>query len=147
LGQAAIWFATSPDLLSWGNHRFVAGEREGEWDDSKIGGGAVPFRVRTENGYAWLAIYHGVTGIPPTYSLGALLLDERDPSRVIARSREPILSPEAPYERKGFFGNVVFTCGLLAEGDLVRIYYGAADGVIAVADLSLEEILAGMVDS
>jgi len=136
LGQAAIWFATSPDLLSWGNHSFVAGERE-----------AVPFRVRTEDGDAWLAIYHGVTGTPPTYSLGALLLDGRDPSRVIARSREPILSPEAPYEQKGFFGNVVFTCGLLAEGDLVRIYYGAADGVIAVADLSLEEILAGMVNS
>ena len=144
LGQAAIWFATSPDLLSWGNHRFVAGEREGQWDDSKIGGGAVPFRVRTENGDAWLAIYHGVTGTPPTYSLGALLLDGRDPSRVIARAREPILSPEASYEQKGFFGNVVFTCGLLAEGDLVRIYYGAADGVIAVADLSLEEILDGM---
>jgi Predicted glycosylase len=38
----------------------------------------------------------------------------------------------------------VFTCGLLAEGDLVRIYYGAADGVTAVADLSLDEILAGL---
>ncbi|MEP6551707.1 MAG: glycosidase, partial [Gemmatimonadales bacterium] len=60
------------------------------------------------------------------------------------RSREPILRPEAPYEREGFYGSVVFTCGLLAEGDLVRIYYGAADGVTAVADLSLAEILAGL---
>jgi beta-1,2-mannobiose phosphorylase / 1,2-beta-oligomannan phosphorylase len=144
IGEPAIWIATSPDLLSWGNHRFVAAARDGYWDDSKIGGGAVPFRVRTGADNAWLAIYHGVTGSPPTYSLGALLLDGRDPGRVIARSREPILSPEAPYERKGFFGDVVFTCGLLSDGDLVRIYYGAADGVIAVADLSLEEILGGM---
>ncbi len=79
-----------------------------------------------------------------TYSLGALLLDARDPARVIARSREPILSPEAPYEREGFFGGVVFTCGALVEGDVVRAYYGAADGVTAVADLSLDEILSGL---
>jgi len=144
LGHPAIWIATSPDMISWGNHRFVAAARDGSWDDSKIGGGAVPFRVRAANEDAWLAVYHGVTGSPPAYSLGALLLDLRDPAKVIARSREPILSPEAPYEHEGFFGGVVFTCGLLAEGDLVRIYYGAADGVTAVADLSLEQILAGM---
>ena len=85
-----------------------------------------------------------MTGSTTRYSLGALLLDPADPGKVLARSREPILSPEAPYEREGFFGGVVFTCGLLAEGDLVRIYYGAADGVTAVADLSLGEILAGL---
>ena len=77
-------------------------------------------------------------------TLGALLLDQYDPSKVIGRSREPILRPEASYEREGFFGSVVFTCGALVEGDLVRIYYGAADDVTAVADLSLDEILAGL---
>jgi predicted GH43/DUF377 family glycosyl hydrolase len=117
------------------------------WDDSKVGGGAVPFRLRTSAYDGWLAIYHGVTGSPPAYSLGALLLDPVDPTVIIARSREPILRPEAAYEREGFFGGVVFTCGLLAEGDLVRIYYGAADGVTAVADLSLEEILSGLSES
>ena len=144
LGKPAIWTATSPDMLSWGGHRYVAGARAGSWDDSKIGGGAVPFRVKTEEADGWLAVYHGVTGATTTYSLGALLLDPGDPGKVLARSREPILKPETRYEREGFFGGVVFTCGLLAEGDLVRIYYGAADGVTAVADLSLEEILAGM---
>jgi len=54
------------------------------------------------------------------------------------------LFPEAPYELKGFFANVVFTCGLVAERDLVRIYYGASDGVTCVADLSLERILSGL---
>ena len=81
---------------------------------------------------------------PLQYSLGALLLDARDPARVLGRSRQPILRPEAPYERQGFFGGVVFTCGLLAEGDRVRVYYGAADGVTAVADLSQAQILSGL---
>jgi len=146
LGQHSIWAASSSDLISWGNHRIVATARDGSWDDVKVGGGAVPFRVRAGIQDAWLEVYHGVTGSPPKYALGALLLDLHDPSRVLARSREPILKPEASYEREGFFGNVVFTCGLLAEGDLVRIYYGAADGVVAVADLSLAEILAGLSD-
>lgn len=144
LGKPAIWIATSPDMLSWGGHRYVAGARNGSWDDEKIGGGAVPFRVDTGGVNGWLEVYHGVTQATTTYSLGALLLDADDPGKVIARSRDPILAPEAPYEREGFFGGVVFTCGLLAEGDLVRIYYGAADGVMAVADLSLKEIIAGM---
>jgi predicted GH43/DUF377 family glycosyl hydrolase len=144
LGQSAIWTASSPDMLSWGDHRLVATAREGMWDDVKVGGGAVPFRVHVDKRDAWLAIYHGVGRNPPTYSLGALLLDLYDPSKVIARSREPILRPEAPYEKEGFFGSVVFTCGALNEGDLVRIYYGAADDATAVADLSLQEILAGL---
>jgi predicted GH43/DUF377 family glycosyl hydrolase len=144
VGEPAIWAATSPDLRSWGEHRLVATARAGGWEDAKIGGGAVPFRVRFEGQDAWLAIYHGVSGSPHVYSLGALLLDGQDPARVLARSREPILRPEAPYERSGFFGGVVFTCGVVTEGDRVRIYYGAADGVTAVADLSLRDILAGL---
>ncbi|GAC1409850.1 MAG: glycoside hydrolase family 130 protein [Gemmatimonadaceae bacterium] len=147
LGQHSIWTATSSDLKSWGNHRIVATPRQAGWDDAKVGGGAVPFRVRFGKEDGWLAIYHGVTGSPPTYSLGALLLDRHDPSRVRGRSREPILKPEAPYEREGFFGKVVFTCGAFADGDLVRVYYGAADGVTAVADLSLAEILSGLAEA
>jgi predicted GH43/DUF377 family glycosyl hydrolase len=147
LGQHSIWAATSVDLKSWGNHRLVATPRESGWDDTKVGGGAVPFKVHVGREDRWLSIYHGVTGQPPTYCLGALLLDRHDPSRVRGRSREPILKPEAPYELEGFFGKVVFTCGALNDGDLVRVYYGAADGVVAVADLSLAEIISGLVEA
>ena len=140
IGEPAMWSASSDDLLAWGDHRWVAGARRDSWDDAKIGGGAVPFRVRD----GWLAIYHGVRSSPTEYALGALLLDANDPSTVIARSREPILAPEQPYEREGFFGGVVFTCGALPEDETVRIYYGAADGVTAVADLPLADILAGL---
>lgn len=144
IGSPAIWLASSPDLLSWGGHRLVAAARPGKWDDLKIGGGAVPFPVQVRGKRAWLAVYHGVTASPLTYSLGALLLDGEDLGRVLGRSREPILFPEAPYERQGFFANVAFTCGLTHDGDRVRIYYGASDGVTCVADLSLESILAGL---
>ena len=147
IGEHAVWSASSPDLMAWGDHRYVAGARAGMWDDGKVGGGAVPFRVRVGGRDAWLAIYHGVRSTPLQYALGALLLDADDPSRVIGRSREPVLAPEAPYERHGFFDGVVFTCGLLVEGDRVRVYYGAADGVTAVADLSLDTIIAGLARS
>ncbi len=140
IGEPTIWCASSPDMLSWGEHKFVACARAGSWDDAKIGGGAVPFRVKE----GWLAVYHGVSKSPMQYALGALLLDARDPSIVLARSDKPILAPHARYEREGFFGGVVFTCGLIRNEDVVRIYYGAADGVTAVADLSLAEILGGL---
>jgi predicted GH43/DUF377 family glycosyl hydrolase len=144
LGEPAIWIGWSSDLLAWGGHRLVATARPERWDSAKVGGGAVPFRATAGAHDGWLAIYHGVTRESLEYSLGALLLDGRDPARVLARSREPILRPEAPYERDGFFGGVVFTCGVLTEGDGVRVYYGAADGVTAVAELSLDEILRGL---
>jgi predicted GH43/DUF377 family glycosyl hydrolase len=144
LGEPSMWIAWSPDPLDWGHHLPVAAARRNTWDDLKVGGGAVPFRVNANGQDAWLAIYHGVTRTPLTYSLGGLLLDIRDPSRVLGRSRDPILKPEAPYEREGFFAKVVFTCGVVDDGDNVRVYYGAADGVTAVADLSVKDILAGM---
>ena len=148
IGTTSMWLASSPDLMTWGDHRIVAEPRDGMWDDVKIGGGAVPFRVKAGGRDAWLAIYHGVTGEPHTYALGALLLDGDDPSKVLGRSGEPILAPEAPYERSGFFAHVVFTCGVVADGHedapLVRVYYGAADGVTATAELALEEILRGL---
>lgn len=142
VGRPSIWFASSTDMLAWGDHRLVASARPDMWDDAKIGGGAPPVPVTFQGKPAWLAIYHGVTSSPLTYSLGALVLDHADPSRVLARSRQPILKPEAPFEVRGFFGNVVFTCGLVTDGDTLRVYYGAADGVTAVADLSIEAILA-----
>jgi beta-1,2-mannobiose phosphorylase / 1,2-beta-oligomannan phosphorylase len=145
LGQPSIWIASSTDMQAWGEHRLVAGPRAGAWDDEKIGAGAVPFRVVKDGRPAWLAIYHGVTSSPTTYALGALLLDDERPDVVLARSRLPFLSPEAPYEREGFFGRVVFTCGAIPpRDDVVRIYYGAADGVTCLADVPLATILEGL---
>jgi predicted GH43/DUF377 family glycosyl hydrolase len=131
-----IWIAESPDLQCWGNHRHLMGPRPGHWDEAKIGAGAVPFK--TDRG--WLEIYHGVDR-SNRYCLGAVLLDGAEPWKIIARANKPILEPQAGYECDGFFGNVVFSCGLLCEDDNVKIYYGAADTAICCAELSLKEII------
>jgi len=136
-GAQDIWIAESPDLASWGNHRRLFGTRPGMWDESKIGAGAQP--IRTEDG--WLEIYHGADR-NQRYCLGAALLETEKPWRVIARSLKPVLQPESDFEKHGFFGRVVFTCGLLAEKGGLRIYYGAADTSLCLAEVSLEELLA-----
>jgi predicted GH43/DUF377 family glycosyl hydrolase len=135
-GRQDIWVADSPDLLTWGNHHRLFGPSPGCWDEAKVGAGAVPFRV--EQG--WLEIYHGVDR-DSRYSLGAVLLDGAQPWKVLARSKEPIFEPEADYECEGFFGNVVFSCGLLCEDDTLRVYYGAADTTVCYAELSLKLII------
>lgn len=135
IGSPEMWLAQSPDLVHWGRHRFLIGLREGQWDGGRIGGGAVP--IKTPGG--WLVLYHGAD-VTDRYCMGALLLDPEDPAKVIARSRVPILEPEAAYEVNGFFGRVVFSCGALLLGRTIRMYYGAADEVMAGVDIPLEDI-------
>ena len=136
IGGNYIWIAQSPDLRHWGNHRCVARTRKGMWDSARIGAGCAPIRT----GEGWLMIYHGADA-SHRYCLGAMLLDAADPSKVLARSRTPVMEPEEPYELEGFFGNVIFTNGHLVDGDRIALYYGASDKVICRADLSVGEVL------
>ena len=76
------------------------------------------------------------------YSAGALLLDLDEPHRIVRQASEPILVPEADFEREGFVPNVVFPTGVIERGDTLLIYYGAADTVSAVAELSKADVLA-----
>lgn len=131
-----IWISESPDIICWGNHQFLMSTREGYWDDGRIGCSAVPFR--TPEG--WLEIYHGASK-ENKYCLGAALLDIDKPWEVIARSENPIIAPEEDYEVNGFFGNVIFNCGVLNEDGIVKIYYGAADTFIGYAEIGLQDIL------
>ncbi len=132
-----IWIAFSEDLLHWGGHELLALPRWGLWDERRTGASAVPFL--TEHG--WIELYHGVDR-NTTYALGALLLDAEDPRKVIARSPTPILEPTEPYERTGLFNDTVFSCGHIdLGGGRVRVYYGAADSVIAAADFRIDEIV------
>lgn len=136
LGGNFIWLASSPDLLHWGKHHCILHTREGWWDSARVGAGAPP--IKTAKG--WLEIYHGADH-HDRYCLGAILLDLEDPSKVLARSKHPLLVPEADYELNGFFGEVVFTNGHLVNGDEITLYYGASDEVICGATLSVEAIL------
>jgi len=136
LGGNYIWIAESPDRIHWGNHKCLAVTRDNSWDSARVGAGGAP--IKTSEG--WLEIYHGAN-YEHRYCLGALLLDLDDPSKVIARSEEPIMEPIADYEQTGFFGNVVFTNGHYVDGDIIKIFYGASDEVICSAEFSIIEIL------
>ncbi|MEE9212920.1 MAG: glycoside hydrolase family 130 protein [Phycisphaeraceae bacterium] len=132
-----IWLARSPDLLHWGAHQPVLAPRPGMWDSARVGASCVPFK--TPQG--WIEIYHGADATH-RYSAGAALIDPDDPARVLARSRHPLMQPEAPYETDGFFGNVIFPGGADARPDgTVFIYYGAADETTCAAATSTDELL------
>ncbi len=142
LGGNFIWIASSFDLIHWGNHHCIIQTRENFWDSARVGAGAAP--IKTEQG--WLAIYHGADK-SNCYALGAILLDLENPSIVIARSNEPLMKPTEPYERTGFFGNVVFTNGHIVKDDEITMYYGASDDCICGATLSIKEILKSLIIS
>lgn len=134
-----IWIAYPDPDLPWGGRRPLVLPRGGHWDERHTGSGTVP--IRCEAG--WLVIYHGADA-DLRYSMGAVLLDGDDPTKVLARSSEPILQPERSYERDGLFSNVVYACGhvpLDPRGERIRLYYGAADSVVAAADFSVQEII------
>ncbi|WP_449386636.1 glycoside hydrolase family 130 protein, partial [Chryseobacterium potabilaquae] len=106
---------------------------------SYIGGGCPP--IETE--YGWLLIYHGVhdTIEGYVYSACAALLDLDRPEKEISRLPYPLFKPEEEWEQKGEVNNVCFPTGAIVEEDTLYIYYGAADKRIAVASLSISELL------
>jgi predicted GH43/DUF377 family glycosyl hydrolase len=136
IGGNYIWLAESEDYKLWGNHQCLIKTRPGMWDSSRVGAGASP--IKTDRG--WLEIYHGANE-QHQYCLGAFLMDLEDPSKILARTVNPIMVPTEPYELSGFFGYVVFTNGHIVNGDELTIYYGAADEFVCGARFSIKEIL------
>jgi beta-1,4-mannooligosaccharide/beta-1,4-mannosyl-N-acetylglucosamine phosphorylase len=135
-----IFISQSPDLVHWGEHRFVMAPNGG-WQSTKVGAGPIP--IETPEG--WLMIYHGVltscNGF--VYSFGAALLDLDQPWKVIYRTAPYLLSPQAYYECVGDVPNVVFPCAALLDAPTGRmaIYYGGADTVTALAFAHLDEVI------
>ena len=138
-GNGFIWSASSPDLQYWGHCRVVARPQE-FWENTKIGTAAPP--IKTEAG--WLTVYHGVfphsNGV--NYGAGVMLLDLKQPWKVIGRSRDPILYVQEIYEMVGQVPNIVFPGAIIPEEDgTVKIYYGAADYVQCLAISSLQALI------
>ncbi len=136
VGRPSVWLASSPNLHDWGQHELVITPRPGCWDSERVGGNSAP--ILTSEG--WLAFYHG-SDYNVRYCLGVLLLDRQDPSRVLARSREPFFEPTAPYEREGFMPNVVFHNGTIDPGNgELELYYGAADFLTCGARIDIADL-------
>ncbi|MBI4209995.1 MAG: hypothetical protein HY544_00615 [Candidatus Diapherotrites archaeon] len=147
-----IWISYSNDLEFWGRDRPILSPRDNSWDELRIGPGAVPLLT----GEGWLAIYHGVRYVNrkrpekgKVYSAGAMLLDAKNPERVIARTPEdePLFGPKEYYERTGFVNSVVFPTAAIPDrdGKGLLIYSGAADSCIEVRKIGIKEILGSLV--
>ncbi|PIS08969.1 hypothetical protein COT75_03845 [Candidatus Beckwithbacteria bacterium CG10_big_fil_rev_8_21_14_0_10_34_10] len=111
--------------------------RPGLWDSKKIGIAGPPIKTPK----CWLLIYHGVSEIDDQYRLGLMLLDLKNPLKILYRSRYPILEATELYEKEGLVKNVVFSCGSVLSGKTLYIYYGGADKVICVATADIDEII------
>ncbi len=140
-GEAHMWISFSPDLKYWGDHRLLMTTRPASWDVHRVGLGPPP--VETPEG--WFIIYHGVrrTASGSLYRCGLALLDLDEPWRVIRRSEDWVFGPHAHYEMIGDVPGVVFPCGLILEEETreLRVYYGAADTVVALATADFDEVL------
>ncbi len=110
------------------------------WETLQLGNCGSP--IETDAG--WLVLTHGV-GPMRTYSIGAVLLDLDDPTRVLGRLQRPLISPAAD-ERDGYVPNVVYSCGALVHAGTLVIPYGLSDSAIGVATVPLPELLAAIFD-
>ena len=144
-GEAAttgdIYISYSPDLIFWGKTELLLEKGMRYWESFKIGPGAPP--VKTDKG--WLIIYHGcrqhMNGI--MYNAGAMLLDLKDPSKIIGKMKEYIMVPEMDYEQNGNVPQVVFPTAAIPhyDKDELDIYYGAADKCICLAKAKISELV------
>jgi predicted GH43/DUF377 family glycosyl hydrolase len=133
--KPSIWLGEGSGLKGFEKHTLLL-EPEYEWEDIKIGSGPPP--IKTKKG--WLLIYHGVDK-NLVYRAGAAMLDINDPSKVIGRTKKPILEPEDSFERIGDVKNVVFPTGSCIIDDQLYLYYGAADKVCCVSTVKLDSLV------
>ncbi|MBR3106919.1 MAG: glycoside hydrolase family 130 protein [Clostridia bacterium] len=136
-----IFISESPDMEFWGRHRHVMARGNNWWESLKIGGGAAP--IETSEG--WLLFYHGVTQTCNgyVYSIGGAILDIDEPSKVLYRCQNYLLTPEEWFEERGFVPNVTFPCATLHDpaSGKIAVFYGAADSYVGLAFGYLDEII------
>jgi predicted GH43/DUF377 family glycosyl hydrolase len=156
-------FSELQDNSFWKNYiksleDHVLMRREHSWESEFIGGGAVP--IKTKQG--WLFIYHGsslISGksLPNSihdlfgkfnllkkrreYSAGAALLELKYPEREITRLSKPLFKPEFKWEKKGHVKNVVFPEGAIVEKNKLKVYYGASDSVVGLAETNFKKLM------
>lgn len=127
-------FNNNPNIKSY----YSSSGRDMYWDNWIRGVGPPP--IKTQEG--WLVFYHAMDKCDPNrYKIGAMILDENNPAKILYRANYPLLEPDTWYENEGYKAGVVYTCGAVIIGEKLFIYYGAADTVICAASANLNELL------
>jgi len=132
-----LYLIYSDDLYKWDGGQAIL-KPQFPWEFVQIGNCGSP--IELEEG--WLLLTHGV-GPVRKYSIGAALLDKHDPSRVLARSSEPLLRPELS-EREGYVPNVVYTCGAMTHNDHLILPYAVSDTYSNFATIQISALLQSM---
>jgi predicted GH43/DUF377 family glycosyl hydrolase len=132
-----LYLIYSDDLYRWDGGQAIL-KPEFPWEFVQIGNCGSP--IELDEG--WLLLTHGV-GPVRKYSIGAALLDKNDPSKVLARSREPLLHPE-PSEREGYVPNVVYTCGAMRHNDQIILPYAVSDTFSNFATIKISALMRAM---
>jgi predicted GH43/DUF377 family glycosyl hydrolase len=132
-----LYIMDSENIYTWNNAKPLFGPRA-PWEATQIGNCGSP--IETDRG--WLLLTHGV-GPVRKYSIGAILLEKNNPSRVLGWLREPLLAPDNE-EREGYVPNVVYTCGALVHNDWLIVPYAMSDYASTVARVRLREVLDSM---
>jgi predicted GH43/DUF377 family glycosyl hydrolase len=129
-----LYLIYSDDIYTWeGGHPIL--QPEYPWEFVQIGNCGSPIELDD----CWLLLTHGV-GPVRKYSIGAVLLDKKDPSKVLARSREPLVRPE-PTEREGYVPNVVYTCGAMRHADQIILPYAVSDTFSNFATIKIAALM------
>jgi predicted GH43/DUF377 family glycosyl hydrolase len=132
-----LYLIYSDDLYGWDGGQAIL-KPEFPWEFVQIGNCGSP--IELDEG--WLLLTHGV-GPVRKYSIGAALLDKNEPSKVLARSREPLLRPE-PSEREGYVPNVVYTCGAMRHNDQIILPYAVSDTFSNFATIKISALMQAM---
>jgi predicted GH43/DUF377 family glycosyl hydrolase len=132
-----LYLIYSDDLYTWDGGQAIL-KPEFPWEFVQIGNCGSP--IELDEG--WLLLTHGV-GPVRKYSIGAALLDKNEPSKVLARSREPLLRPE-PSEREGYVPNVVYTCGAMRHNDQIILPYAVSDTFSNLATIKISALMQTM---
>ena len=129
-----LYLIYSDDLSAWSGGQAIVKPKQ-PWEFVQIGNCGSP--IELDEG--WLLLTHGV-GPVRKYSIGAVLLDKQDPSRVLARSAEPLVRPDLS-EREGYVPNVVYTCGAMRHEDRIILPYAVSDTFSKIATIDIAALL------
>ncbi len=132
-----LYIIYSDDLYTWNVGQAIL-KPEFPWEFVQIGSCGSPIELDD----CWLLFTHGV-GPVRKYSIGAVLLDKKDPSKVVARSREPLVRPE-PAQREGYVPNVVYTCGAMRHGDRIILPYAISDTFSNFATIKIADLMSAI---
>jgi predicted GH43/DUF377 family glycosyl hydrolase len=133
-----LYLMLSDDLYCWNNPQLLLRPTQ-PWEFVKIGNCSSP--IETDLG--WLVLTHGV-GPMRKYCIGAVLLDLRNPSKIIGRLNEPLLEPTIA-QADGYVPNVVYTCGALVHAGRLILPYGLNDTATKIVSIELETLLAALI--